>query len=53
MRKNGLLATYQTLDTLREAELQAQPIAECMQVKVKALHVFIVLEDTIQIRLQS
>jgi hypothetical protein len=53
MRKNGLVATYQTLDTLREAELEAQTIAECMQVKVKALHVFIVLEDTMQIRLQS
>jgi hypothetical protein len=41
------------LRTLREAELEAQTIAECMQVKVKALHVFAVLEDTMQIRLQS
>ncbi|CAK9202978.1 unnamed protein product [Sphagnum troendelagicum] len=35
----GLLPPYQRLEALRQAELEGQMIAECMQVKVKALHV--------------
>jgi len=35
----GLLTPYQRLEALRQAELEGQMIAGCMQVKVKALRV--------------